>query len=108
MNLNTLVKAGVSIATLAACFSAQAASNGVTVSIAPEKNSLKEDDDVVMRVTITNTSASPQYVLKWHTPFAGIEDHIFDVKRDGVDVPYLGRHYKRGAVIPPLSVHQDR
>ncbi|WP_426104692.1 M35 family metallo-endopeptidase [Massilia sp. TSP1-1-2] len=97
MNLNTLVKAGVSIATLAACFSAQAASNGVTVSIAPEKNSLKKDDDVVMRVTITNTSASPQYVLKWHTPFSGIEDHIFEVTRDGVDVPYLGRHYKRGA-----------
>ena len=97
MNLNKLVKAGVSIAALAACFSAQAASNGVTVSIAPEKNSLKQDDDVTLRVTITNTSASPQYVLKWHTPFAGIEDHIFEVKRDGVDVPYLGRHYKRGA-----------
>ena len=97
MNLNKLVKAGVSIAALAACFSAQAATNGVTVSIAPEKNSLKQDDDVVLRVTITNTSATPQYVLKWHTPFNGIEDHLFDIKRDGVDVPYLGRHYKRGA-----------
>lgn len=97
MNLNKLVKAGVSIAALAACFSAQAAANGVTVSVVADKNSLKQDDDVVLRVTITNTSATPQYVLKWHTPFAGIEDHIFDVKRDGVDVPYLGRHYKRGA-----------
>lgn len=97
MNLNNLVKAGVSIAALAACFSVQAASNGVTVTVVPEKNSLKQDDDVVMRVTITNTSASPQYVLKWHTPFGGIEDHLFDVKRDGVDVPYLGRHYKRPA-----------
>ncbi len=97
MNLNKLVKAGVSIAALSACFSAFAGSNGVTVSIAPEKNSLKQDDDVVLRVTITNTSSSPQYVLKWHTPFAGIEDHIFEVTRDGVKVPYLGRHYKRGA-----------
>jgi peptidyl-Lys metalloendopeptidase len=97
MNLNKLVKAGVSITALAACFAAQAASNGVTVSVTPEKNSLKQDDDVVLRVTITNTSASPQYVLKWHTPFNGIEDHIFEIKRDGVDVPYLGRHYKRGA-----------
>ncbi|UUZ47371.1 hypothetical protein LP420_29140 [Massilia sp. B-10] len=26
-----------------------------------------------------------------------IEDHIFEVKRDGVDVPYLGRHIKRQA-----------
>ncbi len=97
MNLNKLVKAGVSIAALATCFSAMAASNGVTVTVAPEKNSLKQDDDVVMRVTITNTSSSPQYVLKWHTPFGGVEDHLFDVKRDGVDVPYLGRHYKRPA-----------
>ncbi|MES2319283.1 MAG: M35 family metallo-endopeptidase [Pseudomonadota bacterium] len=97
MNLNKLVKAGVSIAALAACFSAHAGSNGVTVSIAPEKNSLKQDDDVRMRVTITNTSSSPQYVLKWHTPFNGIEDSIFAVTRDGVAVPYLGRHYKRGA-----------
>jgi peptidyl-Lys metalloendopeptidase len=96
MNLNKLVKAGVSIAALAACFSAYAGSNGVTVSIAPEKNSLKQDDDVLMRVTITNTSSTPQYVLKWHTPFGGIEDHIFDVTRDGVALPYLGRHYKRG------------
>ena len=97
MNWNKLVKAGVTVAAIAACFSAQAASNGVTVSVVPEKNSLKQDDDVVMRVTITNTSSKPQYVLKWHTPFAGIEDHIFEVKRDGVDVPYLGAHYKRPA-----------
>lgn len=97
MNLNKLVKAGVSIAAIAACFSAQAGSNGVTVSITPDKSSLKQDDDVYMRVTITNTSSTPQYVLKWHTPFAGVEDHLFEVKRDGVDVPYLGRHYKRPA-----------
>ena len=97
MNLNKLVKAGVSIAALAACFSAHAGSNGVTVSIAPEKNSLKQDDDVVLRVTITNTSSTPQYVLKWHTPFGGIEEHLFDVTRDGVAVPYLGAHYKRQA-----------
>lgn len=97
MNLKKLVKTGVSLAALAACFSASAASNGVTVSIAPEKNSLKKDDNVVLSVTITNTSSTPQYVLKWHTPFAGIEDHIFEVTRDGVDVPYLGAHYKRPA-----------
>lgn len=97
MNLKTLVKAGVSVAALAACFSASAASNGVTVSISPEKSKLNKDDNVVLSVTITNTSSTPQYVLKWHTPFAGIEDHIFDVTRDGVAVPYLGAHYKRPA-----------
>ena len=97
MNLKTFVKTGVSLAALAACISASAASNGVTVSIAPEKNKLNKDDDVVLNVTITNTSSTPQYVLKWHTPFAGVEDHIFEVTRDGVDVPYLGAHIKRPA-----------
>lgn len=95
MNWNHLVKAGVSIAAIAACFSAHAASNGVTVSIAADKHALKQDDDAVFRVTITNTSSTPQYILKWHTPFAGIEDHIFEVTRDGVKLPYLGAHYKR-------------
>ncbi|RJG20407.1 M35 family metallo-endopeptidase [Massilia cavernae] len=97
MNWNHLVKAGVSIVAVAACFSAQAASNGVTVSITPEKSSLNKEDDVVVRVTITNTSSTPQYILKWHTPFGGVEEALFDVKRDGVDVPYLGAHYKRPA-----------
>ena len=97
MNWNHLVKASVGIVAAAACLVAQAGSNGVTVSLTPEKASLGKDDDVVMRVTITNTSSKPQYVLKWHTPFAGVEDHLFDVTRDGVAVPYQGRHYKRPA-----------
>ena len=97
MNLNKLVKAGVTFAALAACFSAQAGSNGVTVSVSADKQSLGKNDDVVVKVTITNTSATPQYVLKWHTPFAGVEDHLFEITRDGEKVPYLGRHYKRPA-----------
>ena len=97
MNWNHLIKAGVGIAALTACFAAQAGSNGVTVTLSPEKNTLGKSDDVVVRVTITNTSSSPQYVLKWHTPFAGVEEHLFDITRDGVDVPYAGRHYKRQA-----------
>ena len=95
--LESLGQSGVSIVAVAACFSAQAASNGVTVSIAPEKSSLNKEDDVVVRVTITNTSSTPQYILKWHTPFGGIEEALFEVTRDGVDVPYLGAHYKRPA-----------
>ena len=115
MNLNKLVKAGISIAALAACFSAHAGSNGVTVSIAADKQSLNKDEDVVLKVTITNTSATPQYVLKWHTPFAGVEDHLFDVTRDGEKVPYLGRHYKRPAptakdyyLLKPGASHTSR
>src|SRR6476660_1301570 len=97
MNWNKLVKAGVSLAALAACVPAQAGNNGIAVSVEPVKASLSKQDDVELKVTITNTSSTPQYVLKWHTPFAGIEDHIFEVTRDGEPVPYTGAHYKRPA-----------
>ena len=97
MNVNKLVKAGVALAALAACFSAQAGSNGVTVSVSADKQALGKSDNVFVNVTITNTSPTTQYVLKWHTPFGGVEDPLFDITRDGEKVPYLGRHYKRGA-----------
>ncbi|WP_229458466.1 M35 family metallo-endopeptidase [Massilia glaciei] len=69
----------------------------MSVSIAAEKIKLNKNDDVVLKVTFTNTSATPQLVLKWHTPFAGVEESLFDVTRDGTAVPYLGAHYKRPA-----------
>ena len=98
MNWNQLCKTGIATLALALCVGAQAASNGVTASISPEKHALGKTDAVVVAVTITNTSATPQYVLKWHTPFgAEIEESLFVVTRDGLKVPYLGAHYKRPA-----------
>jgi peptidyl-Lys metalloendopeptidase len=98
MNWNQLFRAGIAAVAMALCVSAQAASNGVTVSISPDKHMLGKSDDVIVNVTITNTSSSPQYVLKWHTPFGGeIEESLFEITRDGVKVPYLGAHYKRPA-----------
>ena len=101
MNWNQILKAGLATVALVACVGAQAASNGVSATVTVDKQSLGKDDDVVVHVTITNTSASPQYVLKWHTPFGGeIEESLFEVTRDGHKVPYLGPHYKRGAPTP--------
>lgn len=98
MHWNHMLKAGVAIMAVAASVGAQAAtSNGVTVTITPEKTALGKSDDVVVKVTITNTSSRPQYVLKWHTPFAEIEESLFDITRDGAKVVYLGAHYKRPA-----------
>ena len=77
--------------------SSQAASNGVTVSISPAKTTLAQDDDVTVDVTITNTSANSQRILKWSTPFGGIQDALFTVTRDGAKVHYLGARYKRPA-----------
>ena len=71
--------------------------NGVVVSVAPEKTSLGKSDDVVVKVTFTNTSGSPQYVLKSRTPFEEIEAPLFEITRDGQPVRYLGAIAKRGA-----------
>ncbi len=97
MKLQSMAKTGLTVLALAACFAAQAGNNGITASIATEKKNLGPHDDVVVHVTLTNTSSSPQFVLKWYTPFNEIEESLFEIKRDGVAVPYQGAHYKRPA-----------
>ena len=98
MNWNNVAKASVAIAVAAASLGAHAASHkGVTATVVAEKSALGKNDNVTVRLTITNTSAQPQMVLKWHTAFGEIEESLFDVTRDGAKVPYLGAHYKRGA-----------
>lgn len=98
MNWNQICRTGLAALACALCIGAQAAtSNGVTATLATAKHSLGKSDDVIVNVTITNTSSRTQYVLKWHTPFGEIEESLFRVTRDGVPVPYLGAHYKRQA-----------
>jgi len=92
-----IVKWAAGAAVLAMSMAAQAGNNGVVVSVAPEKASLGKSDDVVVKVTFTNTSGSPQYVLKSHTPFEGVDAPLFEVTRDGQPVRYLGRIVKRAA-----------
>jgi peptidyl-Lys metalloendopeptidase len=92
-----MLKWSVGAAVLAMSMAAQAGNNGVVVSVAPEKASVGKTDDVVVKVTFTNTSGSPQYVLKSHTPFAGIDAPVFEITRDGQPVRYMGRLVKRAA-----------
>jgi peptidyl-Lys metalloendopeptidase len=92
-----MLKWAAGVAVLVTSVAAQAASNGVVVSVAPEKSSLGKHDDVMVTVTFTNTSGSPQYVLKSHTPFEGVDAPLFDVTRDGSKVRYLGAVAKRAA-----------
>jgi peptidyl-Lys metalloendopeptidase len=92
-----ILKWAVGAAVLTMSMAVQAASNGVVVSVAPEKSSLGKTDDVVVTVTFTNTTNSPQYVLKSHTPFEGVDAPLFEVTRDGGKVRYLGAVAKRAA-----------
>ena len=83
---------------VSACVSAHAGdAKGVTATVVAEKAALGKNDNVTVRLTISNTSSQPQMILKWHTAFSEIEESLFEVTRDGVKVPYLGAHYKRGA-----------
>jgi peptidyl-Lys metalloendopeptidase len=96
--MNTkLLKLAAGAAALAMSMAAQAANEGIVVSVAPEKASLGKSEDVVVKVTFTNTSGSPQYVLKSHTPFEEIEAPLFEITRDGKPVRYMGAIAKRGA-----------
>jgi peptidyl-Lys metalloendopeptidase len=93
-----LLKMAVGAAVLAMSMSTQAAgNNGIVVSVAPEKASMGKSDDVVVKVTFTNTSGSPQYVLKSRTPFEGVSAPLFEITRDGQPVRYLGKIVKRAA-----------
>jgi peptidyl-Lys metalloendopeptidase len=97
MILSKLVKASLAVIATALCLSAQAGNNGVVVSVSADKQKMGANDDVVVNVTMTNTSGSPQYILKWHTAFNEVEESLFDITRDGVKVDYQGAHYKRPA-----------
>ena len=92
-----VLKWAVGAAVLSMSMAAQAGNNGVVVSVAPEKASMGKNDDVTVKVTFTNTSGSPQYVLKSHTPFEGLSAPVFEVTRDGQPVRYLGKIVKRAA-----------
>jgi len=98
MTMGALLVAGA----LVSAGSARAAAAGtaageVTVRVTPERQSLAKSDNVVVNVTVTNTSAVTQYLLKWQTPLGAIEAPLFEVTRDGLPVRYLGVQVKRAA-----------
>ena len=93
---NSIWKSVFGIAALGIAVGAQAGSNGVKVDVALDKSTLGPSDDVVVKVTLTNTSSTPQYVLKARTPFEGLSAPLFDITRDGAKVAYTGALIKRG------------
>jgi heat shock protein HslJ len=64
---------------------------------APE--SLPSGDVVKVQFTLSNNSTEGFLILKWFTPLEGLAGDIFQVQRDGVELPYGGKLVKRGAPI---------
>ena len=71
------------------------AKGNADVSLSFGKSSFSSNDAVMVEVTITNNTKSTIKLLKWYTPFDGLEEPLFAVRRDGKDVEYIGAHYKR-------------
>jgi peptidyl-Lys metalloendopeptidase len=90
----------LALAALAAAPSLPALAQHVSVSIAPVREKFARSDEVLVRVTLQNNGATPQFVLKWHTPVDGVEAPLFEVQRDGQPVRYLGIKAKRHAPGP--------
>jgi hypothetical protein len=45
---------------------------------------------------LTNPTSRPLHVLRWLTPLEGLMGSLFQVTRDGAEVPYRGPMLKRG------------
>lgn len=79
---------------------AGAAHASVNVTLSPVQPAVGRGDNVLVRVTLTNTSGTAQHLLRWRTPIDGVAASLFDVRRDGQPVRYLGRRIKRAAPGP--------
>ena len=93
-------RAAVLLATLLSGTGQAAPPGGIAVELTPARQSLTRNQDIIVTVTIRNTSRAWQYLPKWQTPFAGVQAPLFDVTRDGLPVSYLGIQVKRAPPTP--------
>ena len=71
--------------------------DGPSVSLSVAQSEFKSTQDVLVTVTLSNSTRHTVRVLKWFTPADGVEEPLFAVTRDGQPVAYIGAHYKRPA-----------
>lgn len=105
MSLQPLLPQAAVAAFVLSCSTVAAAA--VDVTVAPVKPTVERGDDVMVRVTLTNSSSTVQHLLRWRTPLDGVESPLFEVRRDGQPVRYLGRRIKRAPPGPADYVRLD-
>jgi len=88
------------VGALAIVCGASAAHAQVNVTLSPAQPAVGRGDNVLVSVTLTNTSDTIQHLLRWRTPQQSLEAPLFEVQRDGQSVRYLGRRIKRTAPGP--------
>ena len=93
--------------TVVGCTMSTSALAAIDVTLTPLQPSVSRGDDVMVRVTLTNSSGAVQHLLRWRTPLDGVDAPLFEVRRDGQPVRYLGRQIKRQAPGPADYVRLD-
>lgn len=67
----------------------------IEVSLTPLQTTFSRGHDVLVRISFTNRSATPVQLLRWRTNIEEAGSSLFEVRRDGQEVAYLGRQIKR-------------
>ncbi len=73
--------------------------DGPQVTLDSAQGEFKASQDVLVTVTLSNPTGHSVRILNWFTPVNGLEEPVFQVKRDGEPVAYTGAIYKR----PPAT-----
>jgi len=96
----SLLSRSAAAAIVVALAASGAAHASVTVTLTPLQAAVGRGDNVLVRVTLTNTAGTAVHLLRWRTPQDGVGTSLFEVRRDGQPVRYLGRSIKRAAPGP--------
>ncbi len=57
-----------------------------------------ETEPLIVRYEIKNESKTPMRILVWGTPIEGFQSDMFQITKDGVDIPYQGKLVSRAAL----------
>ena len=71
--------------------------NTFEVTISTTNKQLKKGEELFISIVVKNVSDSSAKFCKYHTPFEGINNEIFEVVRNGKKSPYQGKLKKRRA-----------
>lgn len=73
---------------------AAVAEDGLQVRLGSPKTFVAAHEDVAVRFEIKNDTGRDLQVLYWQTALRGVYNDLFDVRRNGEPVEYIGRDYK--------------
>jgi peptidyl-Lys metalloendopeptidase len=95
-----LVVGALAALLMVAAIPAAAVTSGLGAKVDVAKSFVGRGEPAVVTFTLRNDGDADVYLVAWQTPFQGIQGNLFDVRRDGQPVAYLGPLVKRAAPAP--------